>query len=114
MLRMNRKEFVKSAFMATAAMAIPGKHLFAGGADVKVKIALIGVGLRGQDHLELLLRRADVELIAICDVEDRMLTMAKGIISKSGKKMPQVYTGDDYAWKRLLEKEKPEGVIIAN
>jgi predicted dehydrogenase len=73
----------------------------------------MGTGLRGQNHLELLLRRSDVDLVAICDVSDVMLSTAKDMITKSGKKMPQVYTGDNYAWKRLLEKEKPDGVIIA-
>ena len=75
---------------------------------------MLGTGLRAQDHLELLLRRSDVDLVAICDVDDRMLTMAKEIISKSGKKMPQVYTGDNYAWKRLLEKEQLDGVLICS
>jgi len=110
---MNRKEFVKTTAMATAALAIPSINLFAKKEDNKVRIALLGTGLRGQNHLELLLRKADVELVAICDVDDRMLTMAKDLISKSGKKMPQVYTGDNYAWKNLLEKEKLDGVIIA-
>jgi predicted dehydrogenase len=110
---MNRKDFIKSTALATAAVSLPGKNLFASFADPKVRIALIGTGLRGQNHLELLLRRADVDLVAICDVSDVMLTAAKDIITKSGKKMPQVYTGDDYAWRRLLDKEKLDGVIIA-
>lgn len=111
---MNRKEFVKTTAMATAAMMVPGKNLFASNVDTKVRIALLGTGLRGQSHLELLLRRNDVDVVAICDVDDRMLSMAKDIITKSGKKMPQVYTGDNYAWKRLLDKEKLDGVIIAS
>jgi hypothetical protein len=111
---MNRKEFVKTTTMAAAALAMPGRGLFAKGAENKVRIALLGTGLRGQNHLELLLRRADVDLAAICDVDDRMLTMAKEIITKSGKKMPQVYTGDSLAWKRLLEKEKLDAVLIAS
>jgi predicted dehydrogenase len=110
---MNRKDFIKSTALATAAVSLPGKNLFASFTDAKVRIALIGTGLRGQNHLELLLRRADVDLVAICDVSDVMLATAKDMITKSGKKMPQVYTGDNYAWKRLLEKEKLDGVIIA-
>jgi predicted dehydrogenase len=109
---MNRKEFVKTTAMATAAMIVPGRSLFAAPTD-KVRIALLGTGLRGQNHLELLLRRTDVDLVAICDVSDVMLASAKDMITKSGKKMPQVYTGDELAWKRLLDKEKLDGVIIA-
>lgn len=111
---MNRKEFIKNTGLTVASLTIlPSGSLFAKTAEQKVRIALIGTGLRGQNHLELLLRRADVDLVAICDVSEVMLTSAKEIISKSGKKMPQVYNGDDYAWKRLLEKEKPDGVVIA-
>jgi hypothetical protein len=110
---MNRKEFVKTTAMAAAAFAIPANSLFAKGAPAKVRMGIIGVGLRGQNHLDLILRRDDVELIAICDIDNRMLTSSKEMITKSGKKMPQIYTGDDYAWKRMLEKEKLDAVIIA-
>src|SRR5436853_6972783 len=101
---MRRKEFIKTSGLAAASFAIlPSGTLFGRHADAKVKIGLIGTGLRGQDHLDLLLRRDDVDLVAICDVDDRMLSMAKDVITNSGKKMPQVFTGDNYAWKRLLE-----------
>lgn len=113
---MNRKEFVKNAGLAAAALAVlPGVELFAENkkADPKIKMAIMGVGLRGQSHLDLLLRRNDVDVTAICDVDERMLKSARDMISKSGKKMPQVYTGDPYAWKRMLEKEKVDGIVIA-
>lgn len=110
---MNRKEFIKSTALASVAVSLPSKNLFASFADTKVKMALIGTGLRGQNHLELLLRRNDVDVVAICDVSDVMLTTAKDMIVKSAKKMPQIYTGDNYAWKRLLDREKLDGVIIA-
>ncbi len=110
---MNRKEFVKTTALATAAMMIPGTNIFATGADQKARIAMIGVGLRGQNHLDLLLRRDDVDLIAICDVDDRMLATSKEMITKGGKKMPKVYTGRDYAWKDMLAKEKVDAVVIS-
>ena len=110
---MNRKEFVKTTAMATAAIALPGKELFAGYAETKVRIGLVGTGLRGQNHLDLLLRRTDVDLVSICDISDVMLSTAKAMIAKSGKRMPAIYTGHDYSWKQMLEKEKLDGVIIA-
>ncbi len=112
---MNRKEFVKNAGLAAASLAIlPGMSLFAMPAENKVRIGIIGTGLRGQNHLDLLLRRNDVEVVAMCDVDDRMLASAKSIISKAGKKMPEIYTGDDHAWKKMLEiKGGLDGVIIA-
>lgn len=111
---MNRKDFIKNTGMAAASFAIlPTGSLFASSLDPKLRMAIIGVGLRGQDHLELLLRRDDVEVVAICDVDARMLKDATATITKMGKKMPQVYTGDNFTWKKLLEKEKIDAVIIA-
>ena len=112
---MERKEFLKTTGIATAALAVtPLSSLLAGNnPDAKVKAVMIGVGLRGQNHLDLLLRRDDVDLIAICDIDDRMLTKSKELITMSGKKMPQIFTGDLYAWKKMLELKGIEAVIIA-
>ena len=111
---MNRKEFVKTTGLAFAGMAaMPGIKLFANTADTKVRIGVMGVGERGRSHVDLLLRRDDVELVAICDVDNRALTSTKELISKSGKKMPEVFTGDPYAWKTMLEKKQLDAVIIA-
>jgi len=99
--------------MASLAV-LPATQLFAQGRpDAKVRVAIIGVGLRGQNHLDLVLRRDDTEVVAICDIDDRMLTSSKELINKSGKKMPQIFTGDPYAWKKMLELKGIDAVIIA-
>ncbi|MEO5946267.1 MAG: Gfo/Idh/MocA family oxidoreductase [Chitinophagaceae bacterium] len=113
---MERKHFLKTTGLAAAAIALnPSMDLFAQKkmAGEKVKLAIIGTGLRGQNHLDLLLRREDVELVAICDISDRMLTTAKEMINKSGKKMPAIFTGDDFAWNKMLELKGMDAVIIA-
>jgi len=112
---MDRKHFIKNAGLATASMAVLpfNKLLASGSTEAKVKLCMIGVGLRGQNHLELLLKADDVEVVAICDIDERMLTMSKEIITKSGKKMPQIFTGNVYAWKKMLELKGLDSVIIA-
>jgi len=86
---------------------------FGSRAEKKARLAFIGVGLRGQNHLDNALRRADVEVVAICDVDEHMLTMAGNVVKKSGKAMPQVFKGDPYAYRKLLELKNIDGVIIA-
>jgi predicted dehydrogenase len=109
---MNRRTFVKNSAIAAGGFAIlPSGSLFA--ADQKVRLAIIGTGLRGQNHLDNALRRTDVEVVAICDVDDRMLQMATDIIKKSGKPMPQIFKGDNYAYKKLIESKNIDGVLIA-
>ncbi len=111
---MNRKEFIKNTALAGVSFSFfPTTNIFAGKTIApKVRLAIIGVGARGKGHLDLVLRRDDVELVAICDVDDRVIKESQEMITKSGKKMPKVYTGDDYAWKKMVETEKLDGVLI--
>lgn len=110
--RMNRRSFVRNAGLATAGFAIlPASQLFA--QQQKVRLGIIGVGLRGQNHLDNALRRSDVEVTAICDIDERMLQMAGNLIKKSGKPAPKIYKGDPNAWKKLVELKDLDGVLIA-
>lgn len=81
--------------------------------DAKMRIGLIGTGLRVQKHIDILQHLNDVELVAICDINERMLGMAKAIITKSSNKEPTIYTGNNYAWQTMLKKENLDAVIIA-
>ena len=87
---MNRKEFIKNTALAGVSFSLfPTTNIFATSKDApKVRLAILGVGERGKNHLDLLLRRDDVDLVAICDVDDRVLKESKEMITKSGKKMP--------------------------
>ena len=110
----SRREFVRDVSLLTGGMTIlsPG-DLFAKPDQSIVKLGFIGVGLRGQGHLNLALRRKDVNVVAICDVDPRMLEMSGEIIKKSGKPMPKVFSGDNYAYRKLLEMKELNGIIIA-
>jgi len=111
---MNRKDFIKNTGVLAASMAVlPNANLFASTAETKVRIGIIGVGLRGQDHFEMLMGRKDVDVVAVCDIDNRMLAMVKDAVSKKNQKMPQVITGDVYAWKKLLEIKDLDAVLIA-
>ena len=109
---MNRRDFVRnSAFAATSVAILPSGRL--SDDTKKARLGFIGTGLRGQSHLDNALRRNDVDIVAICDVNDHMLQMATDIIKKSGRPMPQVFKGDAYAYRKLLELKNLDGVLIA-
>jgi predicted dehydrogenase len=111
----NRRSFIKNISAASAAVAI-SSSTFAKGltpADEKVKIGVIGTGLRGQSHVDLLLRRKDTDIVAICDIDERMLTSTKGLFTKAGKALPKIYTGDRHAYRLLLEHKNLDAIVIA-
>lgn len=112
---MKRRNFIANSAALGVGLSILSNPIksFAQNGNNVVKMGIIGVGLRGQNHLDLLLRRSDVEIVAICDIDEKMISMSNNIISKSGKKIPKIYKGDNYAWKNLLEKEKLDAIIIS-
>ena len=70
---MNRRSFIKDTALTSAAFTIlPSCDLMAN-EDKRIRIGIIGVGLRGQNHVQNLLRRKDVDIVAICDIDDIML-----------------------------------------
>ncbi|HRK54200.1 MAG TPA: Gfo/Idh/MocA family oxidoreductase [Cyclobacteriaceae bacterium] len=110
----SRRDFIKATSLTGIGLTIiPSGVLFSKEKDEVVRIGLIGVGLRGQNHLDLLLRRADVEVVAICDVQQRMMDMSKDMIKKSGKAMPQVILDGPYGYRKMLENKDIDAVIIS-
>lgn len=109
-----RRDFIKTTATATAGFSIlSSSTLFSKDKDNKVKLGIIGVGFRGQGHLELALNRADVEVVAICDVQQRMIDLSLSIIEKSKKPKPQIILDGTYGYKKLLDNKEIDAVIIA-
>jgi Predicted dehydrogenases and related proteins len=110
---MNRRTFVKNTGLTAAGFAaLPTSTLMAA-PKANIRLGFIGVGLRGQNHLDNALRRKDVDIVAICDIDDRMLERSANLFKKHNKTVPKVFKGDINAWKKLLELKDLDGVIIS-
>lgn len=110
----NRKAFLKnSAITAAGLMILPSEIVFARHPQNKIRLGFIGTGLRGQDHVELALRREDVEVVAICDIKQVMIDATLQLFKTAGKQLPEIIKGDDYAYRKLLERSDIDAVIIA-
>ncbi|GAC1419079.1 MAG: Gfo/Idh/MocA family oxidoreductase [Flavisolibacter sp.] len=107
----SRRDFVRNSAVTMAGLSLYPSGLRA--QSTKVRLAIIGVGLRGQNHLENLLRRTDVEIVAICDIDNTMMQSALRHFTKSGKPLPKIVQGDPYAYRKLFEIEHLDGVLIA-
>ena len=106
----NRRSFIKHTTAAGIGLSVLSfPNILTGKDDRKVRIGLIGVGLRGRNHLNVLLQRSDTEIIAICDVDEDALNKSQEIISKMGKKKAREYTGSEVAYLKLLESDDIDG-----
>ncbi|MCK5637450.1 MAG: Gfo/Idh/MocA family oxidoreductase [Flavobacteriaceae bacterium] len=79
----------------------------------KLKVGLIGIGLRGTNHLTNLLLRDDVVITAICDIDSTRIAMGLDKIEKKGQKKPEVFDKNEFDYKNLLNLKDVDAVIIS-
>lgn len=109
-----RRNFIKNTSMAGVGLiTVPSfaKTIYSN-AD-KINVGLIGVGLRGTNHLRNLLLRKDVNVTAICDIDANRIDIAKDLIKKSNAKVPKVFGANDYDYRNLLELTDVDAVVIS-
>ena len=111
-----RREFVKQTAIIGTGIALAPNLTFGAGfgnEKDKINIGLIGVGLRGTNHLNNVLLREDVNVVAICDIDERRNTLALDMIEKAGYKKPKVFYENEYSYRDLLDLEEVDAVIIS-
>jgi len=110
---MNRRDFILAGAALGAASLLPATPSWAAGR--RVRLGMIGTGMRGQVLLQELLRRDDVQVAALCDIEPIMLQRALDMAAKAGKSAPKTYgqDRDAHAYRRLLQQRGLDAVIIA-
>ena len=110
-----RRNFIKKTAAATAGIALAPQLSLANSSYSKSKlnVGLIGVGLRGTNHLKNLLERKDANIVAICDVDPKRIALAEKMIAKYQQPKTKVYGSNDYDYKNLLEQKNIDAVIIS-
>jgi predicted dehydrogenase len=112
----SRRNFIKKAAIAGAGITMVPNVTFGstkGLFDSKLRVGMIGVGLRGTNHLNNLMQRNDILVTAICDIDPKRISNALGIIEKSGKNKPEVFGKYDYDYRNLLALKEVDAVIIS-
>jgi predicted dehydrogenase len=105
-MSLHRREFLATT-AAGITLAAPAIH--AAASDKKVyRTALIGSGWWGTNILREAMRSGQSKLVALCDVDEAQLETCVAEIGKYTRDVPKRY-GD---YRELLDKEKPEIVII--
>lgn len=108
----DRRMFLGGMAVAGASLAMPSAIL-AQGRGQKLRLGMIGTGQRGRVLLKELLRRDDVAVTAICDIDPFVIDAALKQSDEAGRKRPRVFTGSNQAWQEMLGKGGMDGVIIA-
>jgi hypothetical protein len=116
MQQYNRRHFLKQSALAGAGVALLSGPIGALASEkrTKVRVGMIAVGLRGQLHLSQMLKRTDVDVIALADPDKNMIAAALKMVREAGRPEPAVYGNGNYDYRRLLERNDIDAVIVSS
>jgi predicted dehydrogenase len=97
-----RRDFLKIAASTLTLITRPDRVF---GANDRVRVGVCGLRGRGKDHIDAFLRVPNVEIAALCDVDEHILNKRRGEVSGS----PRVF-GDV---RKLLEDRTIDAISIA-
>ena len=130
--KINRRDFIKSTLALSAVAGLNGcveeprgsgaRARLTGAKSVMqlvvpaletVRVGLIGVGERGSGFVTRFCNLDGVEIVAVCDTHQAVLDRAQSIIAAHNKPVATGYTGDDYAYRKMLDRADIDIVVIA-
>ena len=114
MSQLNRRSFLKNTALAGAVLGFPSIiPASALGKDGTVapsnRLQLVGIGLKSQGggDMRQLMSKKGVQVIAICDVDRRVLKSVSENVVKKGLSAPNQYVD----FREMLAKEKPDAAV---
>ncbi len=111
MKTINRRNFLKTTALGAAAVGLPASTwASAKGANEAIRVAVVGFGGRGGDHISGMrgLANKNVRIVALCDVDSKILNAGVESFAKRNEKVER-YTDI----RRLLENKDVDAITIA-
>lgn len=110
---MKRRDFIKDSATVAAASTVGtlgfNINTYAGSPNDVVRVAVVGVRGQGNTHLHEYGRMQNVEIAAICDVDESVLKRRCGEVEKATGKKPKEYVDI----RKLLEDKTIDAISIA-
>ena len=102
---MDRRHFLMGAAAAPATV----RPSAAAGANDRIRVACVGFHSQGEVHIKAYLKIPNVEIAAMCDVDDAVLEKGCKMVEAAGKKRPATFSD----FRKLLEDKSIDAVSIA-
>ncbi|MBK5720391.1 Gfo/Idh/MocA family oxidoreductase [Dysgonomonas sp. Marseille-P4677] len=78
-----------------------------------VRIAFIGLGMRGPGAVERMTHIPGVEIVALCDVEEKNTNKVNAMLEKRGLAKAQEFYGDTSVWRKVTALPNVDLIYIA-
>ena len=105
MTEVNRRHFLMSSVALPAAVkasALPSQNN-------TVRVAVVGFNGRGKAHISAYLKMPNVEIAALCDVDQSVVESGCKMVEAAGKKRPAMFSD----FRKLLDDQSIDAVSIA-
>jgi predicted dehydrogenase len=103
---MNRRHFLMGTGAVLASTALRGMQ----SPSSTVRVAVVGCGGRGQNHVDGWAKLANVEVVALCDVDESHFAPKLKSLETKGKPKPATYVD----MRKMLEDKNIDAVSIAS
>ncbi|MFT4679041.1 MAG: putative dehydrogenase [Litorivivens sp.] len=110
---MKRRNFLKNGLIAGTALAALPSWTTLPSLNSKIRVGVIGVGMRGRGLMGLLLDRPDVEVVAVSDVAQDSIDLTKKIFIERKLEEPTYFLGNEDKWKELVAMNNIDAIVIA-
>lgn len=113
---LGRREFLgatAAASFGAAMMATASRSATAQSEDKPVRVGVVGVGGRGTGLLGCMLQIPALTVPALCDIDAGRLANAQNTVEKTGQPKPEGYSEDELAFRKMMERDDLDAVIIA-
>jgi predicted dehydrogenase len=104
---LTRREMAGAAALGGVTFLARPERVF--GANERVRVAICGVHGRGMDHVRNYHKLSNVEIAAVCDIDETLMAERIGRMEKMGIRKPQTYTDI----RKLLEDKNIDAISIA-
>src|SRR5258706_8889440 len=105
-----RRRFLSGSAAVGAAAVLSNTSLRALGANEDVRIAIVGTGGRGSDHIKAFSKVAGCRIVAVCDADESHLGKAVQNAEKAQKGQKVKGFGD---YRKLLEDKEIDAIATA-
>lgn len=111
-MNVGRRDFMKGVATFALVGSATSKNSEAQEGAKKIRVGCIGTGTRGTELVNLLAQFPDVEVKALCDIDEGRLNNACRMVQDAAGARPELYTGDEYAYRKLLARDDLDAVMI--
>ena len=110
MTSLTRRDFVRSTGLSSAALMAPMlKTNFANSPNETIQVAVMGIRSRGTAHARTLAKLPNVNVAALCDIDERLLPKLADDVEKISGKRPRTETDI----RKVLENKEIDAISIA-